>query len=73
MADVFDAKVKLENINDEFSNTKLAKRFESLYSNKWPSLTEWLSDNIEEINEINMIKHLTSLMKVYTFRFSFKF
>ncbi|XP_060563678.1 uncharacterized protein LOC132723033 [Ruditapes philippinarum] len=65
MADVFNNKLELENLNDKFSNTKVAKRFESLYNsdNKWPSLTEWLLETIEGIDELSMIKHLSSLMK----------
>jgi hypothetical protein len=71
MADVFSNKLELENLNDKFSNTKVAKRFESLYNtdNKWPSLTEWLLENIEGIEELSMIKHLSSLMKV-TYNFN---
>ncbi|XP_045165113.2 uncharacterized protein LOC123529012 isoform X2 [Mercenaria mercenaria] len=63
MADVFESKGELENVNDEFSNTKLAKRFEGIYNYSWTSLTEWFDDNIAELDELNRIKHLTALMK----------
>ncbi|XP_060563679.1 uncharacterized protein LOC132723034 [Ruditapes philippinarum] len=64
MAGVLEVSGNLENINDQYSNTKLAKRFEDLYGNQWADLSEWLQENIEHVTELDRIKTLTCLMKL---------
>lgn len=64
MADILEKKGDLENVNDEFANTKLAKTFEALYDKKWTCLSEWLDDNCPKIDELIRIKNLTKLCKV---------
>lgn len=65
MAGVLEDSGNLENINDQYANTRLAKRFEDLYDIQWTKLSEWLEENIEDMTELVRIKHLTSLMKVF--------
>ncbi|XP_045166466.2 uncharacterized protein LOC123529932 isoform X2 [Mercenaria mercenaria] len=63
MANILETKGDLENVNDEFANTKLAKTFEKLYDNKWTELSEWFDENTPDLNELERIKSITGLMK----------
>ncbi|KAL4226807.1 hypothetical protein ACF0H5_014785 [Mactra antiquata] len=63
MVSVFNERSDFENINDEFSNTRLSKRFRHVYDNAWTDLSEWIEDNIPDLEEIDRISKLTFLMK----------
>jgi hypothetical protein len=65
MASVLETSGALENVNDEYSNTKLAKLFEKLYDNQWVKLSEWLEENNSDLSELERVKALSTLMKVY--------
>lgn len=58
-------KGNFENINDEVNNTRLAQRFESLYSQKWVLLIKWMVKHCQTISEVDRISLLTNIMKVY--------
>lgn len=64
MANILETKGVLENVNDEFSNTKLAKKFEKLCDNKWTDLSEWFDEYNSDLSELNRVKALSTLMKV---------
>ncbi|XP_060563677.1 uncharacterized protein LOC132723032 isoform X2 [Ruditapes philippinarum] len=63
MASVLETSGALENVNDEYSNTKLAKLFEKLYDNQWVKLSEWLEENNSDLSELERVKALSTLMK----------
>lgn len=63
MANLLENKGDLENINDEFANKKLAKRFQNLYENNWTELADWLDENNPTLSQLEKIKTLTAFSK----------
>lgn len=63
MSEVMENKSDMENVNDEFCNSKLGKKFEKLHSNEWTDLSDWLEENVE-ITEQNRMRSLSDLLKV---------
>jgi hypothetical protein len=64
MASVLETSGALENVNDEYSNTKLAKMFKKLNDNQWVELSEWFEENNSDLSELERVKALSTLMKV---------
>lgn len=52
----------LENINDEFSNMRLAKKFEELSNRQWVDASQWLYEAVPEMSELDRISFLKALM-----------
>ncbi|KAH3893760.1 hypothetical protein DPMN_017910 [Dreissena polymorpha] len=48
----------LENTNDEFSNTRLAERFDGALKKRWIDLCEALGDAFTEIQYLTNLSHV---------------
>jgi hypothetical protein len=64
MAKVMEEKGNFENLNDEFSNSNITEKFYKLYDNDWVYLSRRLGKLGVSLTELELIHHLTQMMKV---------
>ncbi|XP_060563665.1 uncharacterized protein LOC132723025 isoform X2 [Ruditapes philippinarum] len=63
MAKVMEEKGNFENLNDEFSNSNITEKFYKLYDNDWVYLSRRLGKLGVSLTELELIHHLTQMMK----------